>query len=97
MSDLRPHPPTNAAIGIELLAIRSALPADSPAAHLAITRLEELVKRLEWERNEAHRTAVANHQAVDGLRGQVSDLEGRIGDAVAILRGEEPRSGGCWW
>lgn len=96
MSDPRPHPPVNAAIGIELLAIRSALPADSPSARLAITRLEELFNRLEWERNEAHRTAVANYQAVDGLRGQVSDLEGRIGDAVAILRGEEPCSGGCW-
>lgn len=89
MSNLRPHPPTNAAIGIELLAIRSALPADSPSAHLAITRLEELFKRLEWERNEAHRTAVANYQAVDGLRGQVNLLELRIEEAVAILRGED--------
>ena len=50
---------------------------------------------LEWERNEAHHTAVANYQAVDGLRGQVRDLEGRIEDAVAILRGEEPYCGRC--
>jgi hypothetical protein len=94
VSDLRPHPPTNAAIGIELLSIRSALPIFS-SAHAAITRLEELVKVLEWERNEAHHTAVANYQAVDGLRGQVRDLEGRIEDAVAILRGEEPYCGRC--